>query len=280
MSRSPRSRILPVLLVCGALFGLTPAASQTGPTIRIKVSAQKQAPEIRLNFTKRTYGLGAPFSFLIYLMKAPGVRVTNIVVTENFDYDVRSRVIRDTRIIDSGIPELTVIQVASELLEPGLYEYKIQVSGRDNEELPFTRSGAEQIIVETNIDDGLKVEAELGPFVYDSDSAVIWGEELRDLRTAVTRLRLGKKFKSLERLKYDFRVEVSGYADRSLRTNEARNQVLSSNRARNAAAMLAEVYGLPPGKFVVSGMGSRSEAYADLPGAPVNSNRRVIVRIR
>ena len=254
--------------------------TQMGPVIRIKVSAQKQAPEIRLKFAKRTYGLGAPFTFYIYLMKAPEVKVTNISVTENFDYDVRSRRITDYRPIDSGIPELTVYQVSSDLLEPGLYEYRVQVSGRDYEGLPFNRSGSEQIIVETNIDEGLKAEAEVGPFVYDSDSGIVWGEEHRDLQTAVTRLRLGQKFKALERLKYDYRVEVTGYADKSLRTNESHNLVLSSNRARNVADMLMKVYGLSPENFIVTGAGSAGEAYADAPGAPVNRNRRVIVRIR
>jgi len=295
MSRSPRSRLL-LFVLCGLLASLTHLEAQSGPKlviqtgstvktqigpqIRIKVSAPRQAPEIKLNFPKRTYGLGAPFSFYIYLMKAIDVKVTNVTITENFDYDVRSRKITDYKKIDSGIPELTVLQVSSELLEPGLYEYKIQVSGRDSDGLGFTRSGAEQIIVETNIDDGLKVEVEVGPFVYDSDREIIWGEELRDLRTAVTRLRLGQKFRSLESLKYAYKVEVTGYADKSLRTNETHNLVLSSNRARNVADMLMKVYGLSAAQFSVRGAGSESETYADAPGAPVNRNRRVIVRIR
>ena len=72
-----------------------------------------------------------------------------------------------------------------------------------------------------------------------------------------------------------YRVEVKGHCDRSVNDNEARNLVLSSNRAAAVKERLVRFHRIPADRIVISGLGSSMEKYPDTPGDVKNRNRRV-----
>ena len=74
-----------------------------------------------------------------------------------------------------------------------------------------------------------------------------------------------------------YQILVEGHADQSTLGNVEANQVLSSNRAVKVREALIKVYGIPPERIVVRGMGERLRKYEDVPGTRLNRNRRVQV---
>jgi hypothetical protein len=265
-----RTRFLPALCCCLLLI---PLCLQSQPVIRVKISAARQTPELKLVFPRTGFGVGGECIFTVTVMADPGARLTNIAVTENFEYGQTVRALPGIKLLSDGIPGLFLCRVRTEPVNPGVYEYEISVSGMDPDGLPFRRTASRQIIVDDKLDESLTRTMEIGPFVYMSSTL----EGGRSLDEAVRRLRLVYAMRLLKRTTYQYKVIVDGYCDSSDR--DGRNAELSTERGRAVAAALSRGLGIPAAKFVVTGRGSAAEPYPDPPGTKdPNRNRRVTVR--
>lgn len=250
-------------------------------TIRVKVSAPSQLPEMNMNFPEKQFQLGSKLNFFIDLVKEPGTRVTNIYLIENYNFDERTREITNYTGIDRGMDALFSIQYSKLLTESGIYEYRIRMSGVKEDGSGFSRYGIRQISVEEGLSDELFIREEIGPFVYKKDS-LVWRE---NTETSVEQIvgfkNIREKIDLILSLPSHYQIKIIGYTDsygpEEPEGDKPGNVRISENRARQVAEIFMQKYNIPETRILIQGKGSQNEKFRDRPGAVINRNRRVLI---
>jgi len=242
--------------------------------IKIKISAPKQKPELKVKFNREDLGIAGKTVINVLVTGEPGFSVDNIEVIEKWD-NGEIRKINPGNFVLLSYGSVFLWRISFIAKRSGLVDFLVSVSGKDNENFEFKRVIRRQIFVSETIDSSFSNALNIGPFRYMSTEL----EGYILIEDVIKSFDLKDVFEIFDRIEYPYRIFVEGFCDKSSKTNL--NLVLSSNRAFVVAKKISKIYNIDFKRIYVKGRGSEEEPYDDPPATKkLNRNRRVTVKIK